>query len=353
MSRIIELLYGMIRENAEHGVHQFTIGLPKLQSVIDGARRSWFVLLGGGSGSGRSTFVLYCYVYKPIMQCIKEGNHNYRVWMYNLEMESYIVLLKLMSFYIWDKYGKEMGVRDILSFKGPLQQDSMDMIYEAREMMEKMAEYITFYEKDEFNADKLYENTVNYYYGKGQFDAQTGKFMPDNPKAVEVGIIDHIGETPRKGGQSRKDAVDDVADACKKLRNVYGSSWVVLQQLNRGMSDVKRREKYSGIEPDDFKDSGNVYEKADVVLGLYYPFKMKDFNAGGYNIREMKNRLRIMQVLKGRFGEADIAFGLAFYGLSGLFAELPKSGEISNYSVYDTPEWLKANEAADQIIYDL
>ena len=45
-------------------------------------------------------------------------------------------------------------------------------------------------------------------------------------------------------------------------------------------------------------------------------------------------------MLKNRYGEADVEVGCAFYGRTGLFAELPRPEEIYDYEKYSNSDWL-------------
>lgn len=338
MGRVSNSLYEEIRDNADNGVYQLPIGLPKLQSYIDGARKNVMITLGGTSGSGKSSFALYCYVYKPIMECIRLGENNFTAIIFCLEMTPKMTLSKLVSYYIWDKYGVELGMRDMFSFSTPLAGSNRAIVEEAKEMIDKFETYIRFV-TGTVNSKTINTYIMKYYEKKGVF--LNNEFIPNNPKHITIGLIDHIGEVSVQSGSNKKTEIDGVADVCKNARNTYGMSWCILQQINRGASAVGRRDRYKGLEMDDFKDSGNVCEKSDIVIGLYYPYRMKDFDAGGYNVKELKQILKVVQVLKGRYGVADISIGTAFYGHSGTFYELPKGPEVTNYNRYKTPFWTR------------
>lgn len=341
MGKVSDALYSEIRENAENGVYQLPIGLNKLQSYIDGVRKKVMITIGGTSGSGKSSFALYCYVYKPIMECIRSGTANFTAIIFCLEMTPEMTLSKLVTFYMWEKYGVEMGMRDMFSFSGPLIGSNRALIEEAKSMVDKFETFIRFI-TGTINSKTIGEYLKKYYEKKGVII--NNKFVPNNPKHITVAMIDHIGEVSIQAGNNKKTEIDAVADICKNARNLYELSTVILQQINRGASAVGRRDRYKGLEMDDFKDSGNVCEKSDIVIGLYYPYRAKDFDAGGYNVKELKQILKVVQVLKGRYGVADISVGLAFYGRISSFYELPKSSEISNYMKYKTPAWTRQEE---------
>lgn len=349
MGKISDSLYSEIHANAEHGVHQYSIGLSKLQSFIDGARKSNMVTIAGTSGSGKSSFVLYAYVYRPIMDCIKKGKHDLTIIVFCMEMTPNMTLSKLASLYMWDKYGIECGMRDMLSFSSPASKELLQKLDEAKAMIDKMEEYIRFVEGG-VNTEKLKNYMDKYYSYKGKI--VDGSYVPNNPEHITIGILDHIGEVAVPPGRTKKQEIDSVADLCKNYRNSHGMSWCILQQINRGASNVQRREKFPGLELDDLKDSGNVAEKSDSVIGLYYPHRMKDKNCCGYNVRELRQILKVAQLLKSRWGIADLSFGLAFYGRIGTFAELPRGEEITNYQPYLKPDWIREKAEIERTLTD-
>ena len=91
---------------------------------------------------------------------------------------------------------------------------------------------------------------------------------------------------------------------------------------------------------DDLKGTGNPAEDANIVLALFYPFREKMSSYRGYDIKQIGENFRSAVVLKNRWGAADIAVGLGFYGKTGLFRELPIATKITNYEKYLTPDWL-------------
>lgn len=345
MGKASDSLRSMIRTNAEKGIHQYAINLPVLQSYIDGVRRSNILVIGGKSGSGKTSFVLNNYVYHPLKKCVEEGRNDLEVIVFCLELTKELTLSKLVTSYVFDKFGVEIGAKDMLSIDAPISEANMAYLDMAWPFVEKMEERIIFIEGS-LSSTFLTEKLREYYRSKGHFE--DFNFVPDNPDLITMGIIDHIGEVSVPPGCTKKQEIDKVANICKISRNVFGTSWCILQQINRSVSNVGRRDRYAGLEMDDFKDSGDVCEKADCILGLYYPYGMKDMKAGGYDVGRMKQRLKVAQVIKSRWGASEVAVGLAFYGRCNQFGELPRSDKIDDYEKYMDPKWLREDEKIDK-----
>ena len=90
----------------------------------------------------------------------------------------------------------------------------------------------------------------------------------------------------------------------------------------------------------DFKDSTNIYTDADIVLGLMNPYKM-DFKVFlGHDLLLLKDKYRLIKLIKSRVGRDNIAFSYVFKGETGTFKMLPKAEEIDDlFGGYD--EYLK------------
>lgn len=88
-----------------------------------------------------------------------------------------------------------------------------------------------------------------------------------------------------------------------------------------------------------FKDTSGTTDGAEVVIGLYYPYREKIARCEGYPIQNvLKKRFRLIQVMKNRYGLADVNKGVTFYGEIGMFREMPKPEEIGDYEPYTSLE---------------
>ena len=91
----------------------FSMGLPKLESIIDGVTKQTYTVVFSNSGSGKSTEVLFSYIYKPLQEHLEDN--KYRVWLASLEMNPDMVFGKLLTMYIFEHYGIEVSVKELLS----------------------------------------------------------------------------------------------------------------------------------------------------------------------------------------------------------------------------------------------
>ena len=120
-------------------------------------------------------------------------------------------------------------------------------------------------------------------------------------------------------------------------RDFYGYSPVVVSQFNRDIANPMRI-KNGDVEPqlEDFKDSSSTQDDADVVLALFDPMRYKVTDPSGYDLDRLKDEFggkyyRSLRLIKNSYGEDDIRIGLGFLGQVGMFKELPRVKNISEY----------------------
>ena len=88
------------RQGLNHGI---SIGMPKLESIMDGNTRETYTLIMSNSGSGKTSYALYCYVYRAIMEHLDDD--DYKCLYISLEMNELSLYIKLLSIYIFETYG--------------------------------------------------------------------------------------------------------------------------------------------------------------------------------------------------------------------------------------------------------
>lgn len=71
---IVDSLLKQIEVGRQGRNKGFSIGLPKLENYIDGLTKGTNTLIISGSGSGKTSLVLYSYVYRPLMEHIDDEN---------------------------------------------------------------------------------------------------------------------------------------------------------------------------------------------------------------------------------------------------------------------------------------
>lgn len=340
-----------IKKGREGDNEGLPMGLPKLEGVIDGILPSTYYLVAGSTGSGKTSNVLYSFIYRPLMDNI--NTKNFKIIYLSLEMKAEELFLKLLSIYIWEKYNKKISYKELLSRKRgyKLPDEDFKIVEECTPWMERLEEVITVYDKT-LNADKMYAYLIGELSKYGQFqETETRKiYVPNNPKQITLVVLDHILLLRKSKGRTKKEEIDLASNYLITLRNRCGISPVVVMQVNRNAANIERKKlSLEEFKIEDLKESGTPSEDANVVLAIFDPHKEKLATYRGYKINKgLEDRIRSIIILKNRFGVCDLAIPVAFYGECNVFQELPKPEEINDYEKYRHP--LRNGEAINDTI---
>lgn len=352
--RLLEL----IEQGRQGGNIGLSMGLPKLESYMDGYLPGTSYLIAAASGVGKSTFMEYSMIYRPLMDWLKTDDPAKKArdpyWIiFNLEMTPEQIEAKLLSMYIYETYGEQIRFKEMFSRgrDAMLSDDHYNLILQCDEFLELLEERLIYHD-GAFNAAKYKECLDNDLKRFGRFE--NGVFIPFNINQIVGVVVDHLSLTRASSGRSKKEEMDLVSSYSVQYRNKCTIvSPIMIMQFNRD-SGNQERIKQGMQEPsaNDLKDTGAVYEDSQVVIALHSPLKHKLTTYRNYNVKELGQCFVAAILLKSRFGTSDIALGLGFYGDCSIYKELPKGNEITDYEKYKDPSWTLRSSVKEDTIAD-
>ena len=332
------------REGREQG---YSIGLPKLEQIIDGACKGTYTLIGAESGVGKSSFMLYSYVYRPLMDHLYDD--KFKISLFSLEMSADKILAKLLSTYIFEKYEVRLSLKQLLSVqKGFILNDECyAIVKECIPWLKRVEAILTIYDKSA-TAKSIYSNILKELEERGRFE-ETDKrkiYYPNDPDLVHLVIIDHLARVFCSPGNTLKQEMDLTSKYLYSLKNRCGISPIVIQQMNRGIQSMDRRKEGMVIPlTSDLKDTNSTVEDAEIILAIFDPDKAKLNSHRGYDIKQLDKKFRSIFVLKSRYGESDVEDFIYYDGKCNKWVEMPASAAIHDYGVFENPRWyLEAKE---------
>ena len=351
---ITESLLKEIDIGREGRAQGYSMGLPKIESIIDGVTKRTMTVLASGTGQGKSSFILYAYVYRPLMEHLDDD--NFYVSYFSLEMPATVVFGKLLSTYIFETYHKELSIKEILSRKKGyiLNDEDYKIVKDSLEWLNKIEKKIHIYDKS-LNADKLYAILMQKLESFGEFEETESRkiYKPNNPDLLYEVVIDHVGLLRPSNGRNKKGEIDTTVAYLVTLRNMTGLSPTLIQQINREQSNIERfKAGRTGIQLSDLKETGDTTDAAEVVVALYGPNRDKLNTYRGYDIKKLGDHIRMVQILKTRFGEADKEIAVNFHGGINVWVELPLPTDIYDYNKYLTPDYIINKEDEEEIKED-
>lgn len=345
-----EEFFKLVEEGRKGNNIGLTIGSSKLETYMDGFLPGTSYLIGAASGTGKSTYMLWALIYKPLIaflngECVERDPY----WcIFNLEMTKYQVYAKLVSMYIFDNFGEQIRFKEMFS-RGKdciLSDEHFDLIKKCSDFIDILDKRIVCY--DGTLTEEIYVKTLNKELGRfGHWN--NGRFIANNPKQVFGVIVDHMSLIKASPGRNKKDEMDAVSRASVILRNTTGiMSPIHVAQFNRGSgSDERLKQSMQDPNQNDFKDSGALYEDSQIVLALHSPHKFKLSTYRKYDIKSLEQNFIAVFLLKSRFGTSDICVPMGFYGDCSHYIELPKPDEIYDYEKYKDPYWILNKDEED------
>lgn len=310
-------------------------GFTTLSKHIKNIQQGRYDLIFAGTSIGKTAFVNSTYVYGAIeyLQNNPGYVHDLEIIYYSLEIPPQDQIAKHIASLIWKNHGILTSIDEIKS-KGDMEisPEVELLIGEYEVKMNEIQDKYLFY-RSNLNPDFLYKDLMGYAEKRGTVVRDDNDFIidyiPNNPSLITLIIIDHIGLVDLGKYSSLKEAIDKISKTLVFFRNKFNFSPVVISQINRGSEQMDRRDGDSWMPMlSDIKNTGNVAEDSNTIIGLASPFYLGVEKCLGYDISKFRDRYRLAKILKNRDGQAQLNISFLFIGEYGGYYQLPKADEL-------------------------
>jgi len=321
------------------------MGFDRLNRFI-GIRKSMYFLVGGLTGSGKTSFIDDAFVLNPVDWYLtqKDPQIKLKIIYRSMERSRTYKLAKWISRKIFIDHGITIPVTKLLGWTDKMDHDEHDLFLMYEDYMNMVENVVTIIDGPE-NAVGIAKELKAHALKNGrieQIDEYNKRYIPDDENTVTIVVLDHIGLLKTTKDQTtKKEAIDKMSDELRYARDFYGYTPVVVSQFNRSISNIMRI-KNGDVEPqlEDFAESSQTQNDADVVLALFDPLRYKVLDTSGYDLNKLKDQYgakyyRSLRLIKNSYGEDDVRIGLGFMGQVGMFKELPRQKEITD-EIYDS-----------------
>lgn len=168
--------------------------------------------------------------------------------------------------------------------------------------------------KDKFNeAVEFFENSNLIIHDKAyptilELQNRIKATIRRNPDIKNI-FVDHTGKIQLLGKTREDIEIGQISSMLKKIARDYNIRVFLLQQLNRALESRENKRPILS----DLKNSGNIEEDADIVLGLYRDSyykkeKNKEFNPSNSDDGQEAAEIIILKNRDGRTGTAQVGF---------------------------------------------
>jgi hypothetical protein len=318
------------------------MGFNRLNKYI-GIRKSMYFLLGGLTGSGKTSLLDDAFVLNHIDWFLSpEGQKSgikLEIIYRSMERNKDYKFAKWISRKIFIDQGLTLPIGKILGWNGQrMTPDEHDLYKHFREYIDNMEGILTLIDGAE-NPIGITKHIKEHALKNGEdIDEYNKIYLPNDPNKITIVVTDHVGLLKlTKDLDTKKKTIDKMSDEFRYARDMYGYTIVALSQFNRDISNPIRI-KNGDVEPqlEDFKDSASTQEDADVVLALFDPLRYKVEDPNGYDLDKLFDPatgdkfFRSLRLIKNSYGADDIRIGLAFNGEVGMFKELKRLKDMTD-----------------------
>lgn len=343
-----------IKEGLDGKYSGLSNGLNRINRYIFGVQRSCYTLLGGLSGSAKTTLMDFM-----LISALEDANNKgipVNVFYYSYEIDEVSKKANWLSVLIFKKHGIVISpetIKGLGEFR--LTTSELALIEQELPYLNNMFDKINWRWEAQ-NPTGMYKEWWDHMSKKGKFVEEPYidennvkknrivKFIPHNPDEYNIVAIDHIALCKLERGFTLKENLDKLSEYAIRVRNLFGMTMFFLQQFNQSLNSVERQ-KFKGVDispqQSDYKDSTTPYIDADVVIGLMNAYKMDMDKCLGYAINlpgstyNLKENFRMLKVVKNRLSKDNVAIGLYFMPEAGSFNELPPVDQMSSHVLDD------------------
>jgi len=341
--------------------HQIVKGLKGENSVIPLSldRLSQFVSIGSGlmyvvageAGAGKSSLSSDLFIVQPLLWLIKnkdKTNIKLDIIYFGLERKQFRQSAKWLSRLIYEGEGIYIPVERILGRGELMSPKEQELIGKYKPRFEELEPNLHCYdglvsptEIEAYIEDFAVKNG-KLTEVKGEDGIITKKvYKPNEKNHIVLIITDHLGLVSTSG--KKKQDMDDFSRVMRLARDTYGFSPVLIQQLNRALSDTTRI-KMGNLAPrlSDLADTSASTQDADIIIALMDVFRyLQEGNDSlGYDVYQLRDNrgvkyYRSVHILKNSYGADGIGVGVAFYPFVGIFKSLPRPEEFTEQIAED------------------
>jgi hypothetical protein len=291
----------------------------------------------------------FLFLFNTVKQVIDNNlSIDLKIFYFTLEMSKEEKMLSAFSNILYEKEGLRINPTQLKSTKADniLSEETLTIIDKYEPYFKKIEEIVEFVD-DIKNPTGIYKFVRSYAHSHGTQHTKTVEFVnnktgevkekeiddyytPDNPEEYVIVLIDHVSligtETLNGKKLSLHESIVKLSsDYLITLRNKFNYIPVLIQQQASSQESVENM-KHNRLKPtlDGLGDCKLTQRDANVVLGLFSPFRHEIPAYYNYDITKFKDNIRFLEVLASREGGGGTICPLYFDGAVNYFKELPK-----------------------------
>lgn len=341
------------------GINCIPSPFQRFKDDFSGIEQDTYYCITSFTKGGKSQLVSFIFIFKAVIYSyFAKEQVDFKIIYFPLEETKERIMQRFMSWLLFNfsKGAMRVSPKELRSTTAALDESIIDKLREPaiQDILCYFEDHVIF-PTESPNPTGIYKYCKQYAEEHGTVTKKTIKmkdelgvlqdvevfdsYEQDNPNEYRMIIIDTINLIDTERGMTLKQSIDKLSEYCAKyLRNRYHYSPIIIQQ-QAFESEGNDAFKLGRVRPSvaGLGDSKYVSRDADIVLGLFSPFRFGITEYFGYDVTILKDHLRFLEVIVNRNGEMGGILPLWFDGAVCDFKELPKSDDKNAMTaVYNT-----------------
>ncbi len=352
MSRI-ESVVQKLKERRERVINGLYNCIPfpfsRFRRVFPGIEKSKYIVVTANQKVGKSKFCDYLFIYEPLFFSMEHPELKIKVLYFTLEVSPEAKYNEFLCHLLFRLDGIIISTTELTSTDkdNPVDPKIFTLIEsEKYQAYIKAFEEMVIYVDDQKNPTGINKYCRDYALTHGhlnfrkerKIDKLTGEeiefdivdplnpYTPDDPEETRIIILDNASNLTNESGLKKMETIDKMSKYGISLRNQLQYVFVLIQHQSQAQEGIENI-KLGKLKPssDGLADCKTTTRDANMVIGLYSPFKYGLREYEGYDITKFKNHIRFMEVIEDRdYGANGQICPLFFDGAVSTFNELPR-----------------------------
>lgn len=344
------------RQRALDGLYNcIPLPFPRFRNLFPGIQMGRYIICTANQKVGKTKFCDFMFVYEIIDFIIKHSEVRAKILYFCLEESPRKKYIEFLCHLLWRLDGIIITNSDIESTDKdhPIKEEILDLL-----KTDKYQQYIRRFEEaveyidDVRNPTGINKKCREYALSHGHLnfkkaiitDQVTGKlvekdvvdtvnpYTPDDSEEYRIVILDNASNLTLESGLNKRETIEKMSKYAITLRDQLKYTFVLIQHQAQD-KEGNESFKLDRIKPtsDGLADAKTTTRDANMVIGLYSPFKFGKDSYEGYDITRFRNHIRFMEVLEDRdYGANNQICPLYFDGAASFFWELPRADDREN-----------------------
>lgn len=360
MSNLIDRVISGLEERRNKilkgGINSIPSPFIRFSEDFLGIEQSKYYVVTSSTKGAKTQFASFVFIYTTLLYAYRNPNKlSVKIFYYPLEETPEDIMTRFMSYllYTLSNYKIRISPVDLRSTKNNkvLDKNIIELLRskEYQDILQFFENNIIF--SNSTNPTGVYNECKKYAQEHGTTHTKKQKikgdfgetkevevfdwYEQDNPDEYRIIFYDHVSLINTERGLNLKQSIDKLSEYCVLLRNRYKFSPVIIQQqafAGESLDAFKENKLRPTIA--NLSDSKYPSRDANVVLGLFSPFKHELKEYFNYDITKLRDNVRFVEVLINRGGSPGGLVALYFDGAVNYFKELPRANDSAILDVY-------------------